>query len=1068
MSSPRMERMPHPGSRIAEGSMAELFQTDNPEQVLKLSRRADFNATLLQEAQLSRKLHHPALLPVLDFGLDEAGRAWLLLPRLSGETLDTSMASDLAEELTPVADALDLLHHEGWIHGDLKPQNLLRNRSGEGPAVLLSDLGLARKQGTEGASGSPAYLSPSRLKGEALNFRDDLHAFTVLVFECLAGCLPWQSARGEELMESIAQGRIQSLEALRPDLPPDLSAFLERSLRKNDSWSSMMEWMDGFRRCLSLDPAPRTLFFCPAAHPDSSLLSRCEDWLRRDSSPETRLGPSILLEGEEAEASLLQARVSGVRWREGDLPEGRKAIAWMEAPVGPEGAVSAVFATESLSRETADYLRHRADCLLLHSRPWSEEEVRGWLEASLTSVSRKSLTPGHEELRFLLEHSHGRPGKLLHILEFLLSRHFLREELGMALFAEGRVPELEDGEPGEDLLSRQARDLHAGLRSLPFPLREEEIRELFPDTATGALGELKNTGLLETRDGFLHGTSPGNEEAPFLSPEFLDTLWGRSDSASRLQVLNLALRQGSRDWLKSLPSGAILHLGDSLPSESLAEIPRETEDLPHALLSFLGRLVRGNPEEARQAFWHCEAALDLESSAEILRRLLDRFFNEKSLEEGFAILEQWKQRREKEIEGSRLEIRVAAREVVSWGKFGSPALGRERLSELREQFSGREGLWFLDWAESLLDSEQLDYAAACDTMSRALKSAEGEADPGDLFSLRIHRAELLIVQNRFEEGLEELEIARRIAVEVHRPEFLRYVSNSLGLFHLGREDFVLAEEQFRLSLRRAREAGLWREPTAARNNRVLSLLYQGDYGRLLPALQELERHCQMSERLSDVLAERKLLVLSFLETGELDRANHYIEEGLAVARETGSLSMEGYFLFRRGRLWQLLGEKDRAQESLREALRIMESRSPDKGFLLRVHLGELDLSESPGIEELREGMAELGSGGRRLHLPRAGALMARKLHGEGRRDESRKVLQQAREDAEILGNPEWTWPLHLCDAELSLADGDRVTSLQQRGLAIEILRDLSRSFPDDASRQSYLSRPDRLACLELS
>ena len=106
-------------SRVWEASLP------GPPRVLKTARETRHNDTLLREARLGAEIRHPALLPVLDYGVDEKGLAWLLLPRRSVQLPDLRDPRNLAEALGEVADALDLLHHRGWVHADIKPGNLL-------------------------------------------------------------------------------------------------------------------------------------------------------------------------------------------------------------------------------------------------------------------------------------------------------------------------------------------------------------------------------------------------------------------------------------------------------------------------------------------------------------------------------------------------------------------------------------------------------------------------------------------------------------------------------------------------------------------------------------------------------------------------------------------------------------------------------------------------------------------------------------------------------------------------------------------------------------------------------
>lgn len=474
---------------------------------------------------------------------------------------------------------------------------------------------------------------------------------------------------------------------------------------------------------------------------------------------------------------------------------------------------------------------------------------------------------------------------------------------------------------------------------------------------------------------------------------------------------------------------------------------------------------RGRLPEAVIGFWELEARFDLETSAELCRQLSNMLLRDKSVEEGFAFLDRWRGRRAGEIHGTELEIRVAAREVVSYAYYGSTLQAEELLESYRGKFAGRRGAWFLDWAESLLHSERHEHEKAASLMRRALQGAEEGAAATDRFSLAVQLAEFLVVLNRMEEGRPALDRARELAEETGRPEHLRYVHNSLGLYHLGLEEYGRAEEHFRRSLRIAREEGAWREPTAARNNLALALFQQGEYGRMEPVVAEIERACANSERLADVLSERNLLALIHTGCGNLEAARRHLEESLPVARETGARRMEGLLLDKRGRLRNLMGDGEGAREDHRAARAAFEEiGQPDRAELLR--LREIETEPGSGAEHLDAALARFrgpGFGQERILALRLRALRRRRA---GDRDGAAADLREAFETARRIGNPEGLWPLHAEAAELALSAGDGKGARRELGRALEILRRLAGSFSDAEAGRLYLARPDRRACLD--
>ena len=271
---------------IAEGSSARLFASRDAggrSAALKLSRDPASDAALLIEADAAARFTHPALLPVLEQGRDEHGRVWLLMPLLSGRTLADWQAAvpDLLDALGPIADALDLLHHDGAGHADLKPANILLSEADGRTELKLGDLGLISALGEPAAGGTPAYLSPSRLDGKPFTWRDDLHAFAVLLYENLAGRLPWSAAGGNALLGEIRAGRVQSLRSFRAELPGELDGFFSSTLRGEAVAGSMMGWLDALRAHLGLRALPRRLFLrkSSGSGDDVSTRLRLTAWL---------------------------------------------------------------------------------------------------------------------------------------------------------------------------------------------------------------------------------------------------------------------------------------------------------------------------------------------------------------------------------------------------------------------------------------------------------------------------------------------------------------------------------------------------------------------------------------------------------------------------------------------------------------------------------------------------------------------------------------------------------------------------------------------------------------------
>jgi putative two-component system response regulator len=189
-----------------------------------------------QEARSVARLKHPNILNVFDYGqTDEI--TYLVLELVEGGTLAQILGSpmeleDVVRILRPLASALDHAHSQGILHRDIKPSNILIQKDG---APVLADFGLARMtssvrrltaSGT--VMGTPEYMSPEQVVGEAIGSTSDLYSFAVVAYEMLTGRVPFQADTPAAVL----------LSHINKDMPPtrelvgELSAHVEDALRK--------------------------------------------------------------------------------------------------------------------------------------------------------------------------------------------------------------------------------------------------------------------------------------------------------------------------------------------------------------------------------------------------------------------------------------------------------------------------------------------------------------------------------------------------------------------------------------------------------------------------------------------------------------------------------------------------------------------------------------------------------------------------------------------------------------------------------------------------------------------
>ena len=202
----------------------------------------------LREVQIVAKLSHPHILQLHDSG-EAAGFLFFVMPYVEGETLrqrldkDASLPVDTAVRLAAeVASALAYAHEHGIVHRDIKPENILLSA---GQAVV-SDFGIARaidaagQPGTERtaltstglAIGTPPYMSPEQVFGDAIDGRCDVYSLGCVLYEMLAGTPPFTGPTAQAVLARHTSDPVPSLRKARPDVPAAVEQIVTTALAK--------------------------------------------------------------------------------------------------------------------------------------------------------------------------------------------------------------------------------------------------------------------------------------------------------------------------------------------------------------------------------------------------------------------------------------------------------------------------------------------------------------------------------------------------------------------------------------------------------------------------------------------------------------------------------------------------------------------------------------------------------------------------------------------------------------------------------------------------------------------
>ncbi|BDS07968.1 hypothetical protein NT6N_30080 [Oceaniferula spumae] len=247
------------GQQINEGGTGAVFLAQDTElgrdvAIKRLKHNSNDTATLFpdtlrREARVLASLNHPNIVTIHDVYRDE-GEICVVMELLNGETMNEVAQrssldlEDLAELVQQSQDALLAAHENDIVHGDLKPENIMRIHSGNGrPQYKLLDFEQARltdlSQRTDqillSTYGSPHFMAPERFEGTPPTRAADIYAMGCVYYHALTGTLPFQGSTPVEVMYSHLNHIVTPLCELRPDLPAWVGQWIDWQLTRNPS-----------------------------------------------------------------------------------------------------------------------------------------------------------------------------------------------------------------------------------------------------------------------------------------------------------------------------------------------------------------------------------------------------------------------------------------------------------------------------------------------------------------------------------------------------------------------------------------------------------------------------------------------------------------------------------------------------------------------------------------------------------------------------------------------------------------------------------------------------------------
>jgi serine/threonine-protein kinase len=208
----------------------------------ELARQPDVVERFRAEAVTLAKLNHPNIATLYSF-LRQGDDYFMVMEFVRGETLDSvlqrsrNMPVDRAINLFCQAlEGIDHAHRMGIVHRDIKPANVMLTQAG---SIKVMDFGIARMLGTARMTrqgsviGTVEYMSPEQVRGEETDARSDIYSLGILLYEMLAGRVPFTHPSEYELMKRQIEEFPPPPREFQPGIPAEVEAAVLRALAKN-------------------------------------------------------------------------------------------------------------------------------------------------------------------------------------------------------------------------------------------------------------------------------------------------------------------------------------------------------------------------------------------------------------------------------------------------------------------------------------------------------------------------------------------------------------------------------------------------------------------------------------------------------------------------------------------------------------------------------------------------------------------------------------------------------------------------------------------------------------------
>lgn len=257
-------------ARTGQGSMSKVWRARDKSlgrmvcvKLLDREKTAKFEARFIgmmrpMEGAVCASLRHKNIVQTFEYGLTTDKEQYIVMELIDGmgmnfliETRNPGLEKNRINYLVQMADGVEYIHNQGYLHRDICPRNVMVNQEG---VVKIIDFGLAvpdlpifRKPGNR--TGTPNYLAPELIKRISTDHRVDLFALGVTAYETFTAQLPWEKTQSLQTLMSHMNSPGKNPKEIRPELDDKVVKFLQKAIERDpkDRFQTAAEFRDALK-----------------------------------------------------------------------------------------------------------------------------------------------------------------------------------------------------------------------------------------------------------------------------------------------------------------------------------------------------------------------------------------------------------------------------------------------------------------------------------------------------------------------------------------------------------------------------------------------------------------------------------------------------------------------------------------------------------------------------------------------------------------------------------------------------------------------------------------------------